>query len=60
MTDNNDLKMAAILCGAFLALMFGAFASCNADTINSRESDIKAPIIETCIRHPSTRSVGVK
>lgn len=49
---NDTVKITAIVTVGVLVLLGGAFASCT----YSATLDARAPVVETCIKHPSTRS----
>lgn len=48
---SDEVKITAIIVGGLLILAAGALGSCNYHA----ELDAKAPIVETCIKHPATQ-----
>lgn len=48
---DDGVKIAAIVAGALLLIVGGGFASCNYQAA----IDSRAPVVETCIKHPATR-----
>ncbi len=59
----EDVKTTLIICFFATMALFGMFAACNGSERGShyremrlREIDAAAPVVETCIKHPVTRS----
>lgn len=49
---SDSVKIAAIVTAGTLLLFGSIFVSCNVDNAIAA----KAPVVETCIKHPSTRN----
>jgi hypothetical protein len=49
---DDSVKITAIIVAGTLLLFGGAFVSCNYDS----QLATQAPVVESCIKHPSIRS----
>ncbi len=48
---SDEVQITAIIVGGCLLVVAGVLGSCNYQA----ELDAKAPIVETCIKHPATQ-----
>lgn len=48
---SDSVKITAIVTAALLLVIGGGLATCN----NAIQVDAAAPVVESCIKHPSTR-----
>ncbi len=49
---SDELKWGCLVIGSITLVSLGLVATCN----HQKQIDLKAPIVETCIKHPVTRS----